>query len=303
MNFNRASHFEHEERYERAREFAEVVKGLWDSWDDDAFLRDTESGIFFRADGLHALNHNGKHFSVKGPLNVSRPPQGHPIIVQAGASEAGISLAAEIAEAIFCTPNNLTDAKSYYADIKGRLSQHGRSPDDIKVLPGLSPCIAESRDEAEAKYDHLQSMIHPIVAREILGTVLGHVDLSPYDLNGPLPDLGETNASQSTLEYFSKMARDENLTILQLAMRVAGARGKAVIKGSPADVADFMEEWFMEEGADGFNILPPYLPGALNDFVDLVIPELQRRNIYRIEYTGSTLRENLGLRRPESRYK
>ena len=302
QNFGRDSHFGHAERYDRAREFAEVVRGLWDSWEDDAFLRDVDSGLYFDRNKLHNLDYKGKHFSVKGPLNVPRPPQGHPVIVQAGASEAGMELAAEFAEVAFCSPNSLKVAKEYYANLKGRMERFGRDPDSLKVLPGLSPIVGSTINEAEEKFDEIQSMIDPIVAREILGTVLGYVDLSNYDFDGPLPDLPETNASKSTVDELIKMAKEENLTMRDLAMRVAGARGKLVMKGTPKHIADFMEGWLHDHATDGFNILPSILPASLDDFVDLVIPELQRRGLFRLEYGGSTLRENLGLMRPVSRY-
>ena len=303
QNFSRDDHFGHAERYERATEFAEIVQGLWDSWDDDAFVRDVESGTYFTPGKLHELDYEGEHFSVKGPLNVARPPQGYPIIVQAGASEAGIEISAKFAEVVFCSPNSLDVAKTYYDKLKAKMAEFGRPPEHVKVMPGLSCIIGDSEAEAEEKYEELQSMIHPIVARDILGTVLGHIDLSPYPLDGPLPEIKESNASQSTVDELSNIAKAENLTILQLAMRVAGARGKAVIRGTPASIVDFMKEWFMNYGCDGFNVLPPVLPGGLNDFVGKVVPELQRRGLFRTEYTGKTLRENLGLPRPESRYK
>lgn len=302
QNFGREKHFNHDERYERAREFADIVLGLWDSWDDDAFIRDRESGLYFEPDKLHTLDHKGSHFSVRGPLNVPRPPQGHPVIVQAGASDAGIKLAAEFAEVVFCSPNSLNVAQSYYQRLKGEMEKHGRAPYHAKVLPGLSPVIGETMSEAEEKNDALQEIIHPVVARGILETVLGYIDLSDYDFDGPMPELGETNASQSTVDELTMIAREENLTIRQLALRVAGARGKLVLMGTPGHIADFMEDWFTNYGCDGFNILPPILPGSLNDFVDHVVPELQRRGLFRTEYQGTTLRENLGLPRPLSRY-
>jgi FMN-dependent oxidoreductase (nitrilotriacetate monooxygenase family) len=302
QNFGREQHYSHEERYARAREFAEVVKGLWDSWEDDAFLRDVESGLYFDPDKLHTLDFKGEHFFVKGPLNVPRPPQGHPVIVQAGASEAGMELAAEYAEVAFCSPNSIEVAQTYYANLKGRMEKFGRAPEDLKVLPGLSPVVAPTMSEAEEKLQEMQEMIDPVVAQAILGTVLGYVDLSNYDMDGPLPDLPETNASKSTVDELTTMAREEKLTIRELAMRVAGARGKFVLTGTPSHIADFMEDWFTNDGADGFNILPPVLPASLNEFVDLVIPELQRRGLFRTEYEGTTLRENLGLKRPISRY-
>lgn len=302
QNFGREQHYSHEERYARAREFAEVVKGLWDSWEDDAFLRDVESGLYFDPDKLHTLDFKGEHFSVKGPLNVPRPPQGHPVIVQAGASEAGMELAAEYAEVAFCSPNSIEVAQTYYANLKGRMEKFGRAPEDLKVLPGLSPVVAPTMSEAEEKLQEMQEMIDPVVAQAILGTVLGYVDLLNYDMDGPLPDLPETNASKSTVDELTTMAREEKLTIRELAMRVAGARGKFVLTGTPSHIADFMEDWLTNDGADGFNILPPVLPASLNEFVDLVIPELQRRGLFRTEYEGTTLRENLGLKRPISRY-
>jgi alkanesulfonate monooxygenase len=302
-NFGRDKHYEHGERYERAREFAQVVVGLWDSWDDDAFIRDKGSGRFFHPEKLHRLNHKGENFSVRGPLNVPRVPQGRPVIVQAGGSEDMIAVAAEFAEVIFCAPLDIEQGKAFYAKIKGRLAKYGRSPDEMKIMPGLSCVVGHTEAEANEKYEHLQSLIHPIVAREILATVLGNVDLSPYDFDGPMPEnLPRSNASHSTFVNVMDMARKENLTMRQVAMRVAGARAKAVVRGSPQQVADIMEDWFRNDACDGFNVMPPYLPGALDDFVTLVIPELQRRGLFRTGYEGRTLREHLGLKRPGSRY-
>jgi FMN-dependent oxidoreductase (nitrilotriacetate monooxygenase family) len=302
-NFSRDKHYLHGERYDRAREFAQVVVGLWDSWDDDAFIRDKETGQFFHPDKLHALNHKGENFSVRGPLNVPRTPQGRPVIVQAGGSDDMIAVAAEFAEVIFCAPLTLEVAQKFYANLKGRVAGYGRSPDQVKIMPGLSAIVGRTEAEAQERYEYLQSLIHPIVAREILSLVLGSVDLSAYPLDGPMPEnLPLSNASQSTFQNVTEMARRENLTMRQVAMRVAGARGKSVIKGSPQQVADHMEQWFREGGCDGFNLMPPVLPGGLDDFVELVVPELQRRGLFRTEYEGRTLRENLGLERPVSRY-
>jgi FMN-dependent oxidoreductase (nitrilotriacetate monooxygenase family) len=303
QNFNRDAHYQHGERYERAREFAEVVVGLWDSWDDDAFVRDKQAGLFFHPDKLHRLNHKGENFSVRGPLNVPRPPQGHPVIVQAGGSDDMIAVAAEFAEVVFCAPLTLDQAQAFYRKIKGRLAEHGRTPDAMKIMPGLSVIVGRTEAEANEKYEELQALIHPIVAREILSTVLGGVDLSAYPFDGSLPEnLPMSNASRSTFENVRDMARKENLSIREVAMRVAGARAKAVVRGSPQQVADRMEEWFCKDGCDGFNIMPPYLPGGLDDFVELVIPELQRRSLFRTEYESRTLRGHLGLARPVSRY-
>ncbi len=303
LNFSREKHYEHGERYRRAREFAQVVVGLWDSWDDDAFVRDQASGQFFRPEGLHNLNHRGEHFSVLGALNIPRCPQGWPVMVQAGGSEDMIGVAAEFAEVIFCAPLTLEAAQDFYANIKGRLAAHGRSPDAMKIMPGLSAIVGRTDAEARENYEYLNSLIHPVVAREILSMVLGNVDLTPYPFDGPLPEnLPRSNASQSIFQQVTEMARRENLSIRQVATRVAGARAKAVMHGSPATIADFMEEWFRNDGCDGFNLMPPFLPGGLDDFVDLVIPELQRRGLFRTEYEGKTLRDNLGLKRPASRH-
>ena len=206
--------------------------GLWDSWDDDAFVRDKESGLFFHPDKLHALNHKGENYSVRGPLNVPRTPQGRPVIVQAGGSEDMIKVAAEFAEVIFCAPLTLEAAQKFYADLKARVAAHGRAPDQVKIMPGLSAIIGRTEAEAQEQYEYLQSLIHPVVAREILSLVLGSVDLSAYPLDGPFPEnLPLSNASQSTFQYVIEMARNEKLTMRQVAMRVAGARGKSVVRG------------------------------------------------------------------------
>jgi len=302
LNFGRAGVDPHAVRYGRAHEFIDVAKGLWDSWDDDAFVRDTESGLYFDPGKLHLLNHKGATYSVRGPLNVPRPPQGYPVIVQAGASEEGKELAAQHAEAIFSPHLTVEAAKAYYDDVKGRMHRYGRDPDHLKILPGLSVVVRPTDAEAQADFDHLQSSIHPVVGREILATMLG-IDLSRYSLDEPLPDpLPPAGGSKGHYESIVAMARRENLTIRQLGARVAGARGKNTIHGSPQRVADYMEEWFTKQACDGFCVMPPYIPGAHDDFCNLVIPELQRRGLFRKEYEGTTLREHLGLPRPASRY-
>ena len=302
-NFSRDKHYLHGERYERAREFAQIVVGLWDSWDDDAFVHDKKSGLFFHPEKLHRLDHQGDNFSVRGPLNVPRTPQGRPVIVQAGGSEDMIKVAAEFAEVIFCAPLTLEAAQKFYRDLKARVASHGRDPDTVKIMPGLSTIVGRTAEEAQQQADYLQSLIHPMVAREILSLVLGSVDLSPYPLDGPFPEkLPLSNASQSTFQYVNEMARKEKLTMREVALRVAGARGKAVVKGSPTQIADQMELWFREGACDGFNLMPPTLPGGLDDFVELVLPELRRRGLFRTEYEGKTFRDHLGLERPVSRY-
>jgi FMN-dependent oxidoreductase (nitrilotriacetate monooxygenase family) len=303
-NFSRDEHYEHGVRYERAREFAQIVVGLWDSWDDDAFIRDKASGIFLDPTKMHALNHKGDWFKVRGPLNVPRTPQGRPVIVQAGGSEDMIRVAAEFAEVIFCAPLNVEQGRTFYAEIKARAAKHGRSSDAMKVMPGLSPVIGRTPDEADDKQQFLDELTHPVVAREILSTILGGADLKGYDMDGPMPQIAPSKiSSQSIINFVMDIARRRNLTLRQTAQVVAGARGKFVVRGTPQHIADVMEDWFTSEACDGFNVMPPYLPGALDDFVTLVIPELQRRGLFRTEYEGRTLRENLGLKRPESRYR
>jgi N-acetyl-S-(2-succino)cysteine monooxygenase len=303
-NFGRDAHYGHAERYRRANEFAEIVTALWDSWDDDAFVRDKESGQFFKPEGMHYLNHKGQHFKVRGPLNIPRPPQGRPVIVQAGTSDDGMDVAARFAEVIFSANLTMESCQAYFKEVKTRAQdKFGRNPDHLKVMPGLSCYIGRTEAEAKEKYDYQNSLMHPIVAREILSTVLGGVDLTPYDFDGPLPDnLPMSNASQSTFKYVTDLAKKDGLSMRQIAQVVAGARAKLVMVGTPESLADRMEQWYVEEAADGFNIMPPYLPGGLDDFVEMVIPELQRRGLFRTEYTGRTLRDHLGLPRPPSRY-
>lgn len=303
QNFGRDHAYSHADRYDRAHEVIEIVQGLWDSWDDDAFVRDRDTGIFFDPDKLHVLGHKTDRYGVRGPLNVPRPPQGYPVVVQAGASEAGMELAAHYAEAIFSPHLNYEAAKKYYDGVKGRMAKYNRKPEHLKILPGLSVFVKATEEEAKKDYKYVQSLIHPVVGREILSTMLGGVDLSPFDYDGPLPDpLPGKPGSQGHYDSLVALARKENLTIRQLGEHAAGARGKNVFVGSPEQVADYMQDWFERDGCDGFTIMPPYIPGALDDFCELVIPELQRRGLFRTEYEGNTLRENLGLPRPESRY-
>ena len=297
-NFGRDAHLAHAARYDRAREFAQVVLGLWDSWGDDAFVRDKASGRYFEPDRLNVLNHNGRHFRVKGPLNVARSPQGRPVLVQAGSSEPGKDLAAETAEVIFTAHQTLADAMAFYADVKGRLAAYGRDPDHLKIMPGVFPVVGRTEQEAEDKFGELQDLIHPEVGLSLLSGMLGGVDLSGHPVDGPLPDLPESNGGKSRQDLLIRLARRESLTIRQLYLRIAGARGHRQIRGTPQTIADELEAWFRGGAADCFNIMPPMLPGSLDDFVELVIPELQRRGLFRTEYEGRTLRENLGLPRP-----
>src|SRR5580698_5309500 len=300
LNFGLEDHMEHDERYARAREFYDVVTGLWDSWADDAFVRDAESGVYFDPEKLHVLNHKGRYLSVRGPLNVARPVQGWPVIVQAGASEPGRQLAAETAEVVFAAGGRLPDAQAFYADVKGRMDRLGRDRDHLKILPGAFAVVGETVDEARAKRARLDSLVHYESAIASLSIALGH-DVSRLDPDGPLPPIPDSNASKSARDRVVELAKRENLTVRQLAQRVGGFSGLAFV-GTPVTIADQMEEWFLTEACDGFNVMFPYLPGGLDDFVDRVVPELQRRGLFRREYEGKTLRENLGLPRPANRF-
>jgi alkanesulfonate monooxygenase len=303
-NFGRDEHFEHHERYERAQEFMEVVKGLWDSWDDDAFIRDKASGQFFDASKMHKLNHKDRFFTVRGPLNVPRPPQGYPVIFQAGTSHDGRELSAATAEGVFTGNLNMEVQREHYADVKGRMAKYGRTPDEMVILPGLTAIIGRTDEEAREKHAYLQSLIHPVVGRDFLGMLLGDFDLSPYDIDGPLPDvpMEKIHASQGQAKNIYAMARSENLSIRQIWERLAGSRGKLTLVGSYLSVADTMQRWFENDACDGFILQPSYLPGELDEIAELLIPELQNRKLIRIGYDGTTLRDNLGLRRPPSRY-
>jgi FMN-dependent oxidoreductase (nitrilotriacetate monooxygenase family) len=300
LNFGLEEHVEHDERYRRAREFFDVVTGLWDSWADDALIRDVESGIFFDPEKLHVLDHKGKYYSVRGPLNIARPVQGWPVIVQAGSSEAGRQIAAETAEAVFTAQTTLEQGQRFYADVKGRMEKLGRSRDHMKILPAAFVVVGDTLDEALEKRARLDTFVHYDSGIASLSIALGH-DVSGFDPDGPLPEIPESNASRTSRQRVVEWAERDKLTIRQLAQRIGGYSGLEFV-GTPAMIADQMEAWLVGEGSDGFNVMFSHLPGGLDDFVDKVIPELQRRGIFRREYEGATLRENLGLPRPENRF-
>lgn len=300
MNFGREDHMEHDERYRRAREFYDVVIGLWDSWADDAFVRDQESGIFFDPEKMHVLNHEGKYLKVRGPLNIGRPVQGYPVIVQAGASDPGRQLAAETAEAVFTAQSDLAAGQAFYKDVKGRMEKVGRNPDHMKILPACMVIVGDSLDEAKEKRFRLDSLVHYESAIASLSIALGH-DASKFDPDGPLPDIPESNATQSGRERAIKLARDDNLTVKQLAQRLGG-HSSLCLMGTPEMIADQMEEWLMTRGSDGFTIQFPYVPEGIYDMIDRVIPILQQRGLFRKEYEGATLRENMGLPRPDNQF-
>ena len=302
-NFGQEAHPDPAVRYERATEFVDVVKGLWDSFDDDALIRDKASGVYLDPAKLHTLNHVGKHFRVKGPLNLERPPQGYPVIVQAGSSEDGKELAAATAEAIFTAWTSLAEAQAFYSDVKGRLAKYGRRPEELLVLPGISPVIGRTEEEAQAKWAELQALIHPAVGLATLAPFWPGEDLARWDLDAPPPYIPTPpKGINSRAHVVLELARREKFTVRQLYEYLAGARGHWVVVGTPQTIADRMQEWFENGAADGFNVMPPVLPQSLDEFVDLVVPELQRRGLFRTAYEGTTLRENLGLQRPPSRY-
>jgi alkanesulfonate monooxygenase len=300
LNFGLTEHMAHADRYRRAREFYDVVTGLWDSFADDAIVRDVDSGIFFDPNRVHVLDHQGEFLNVRGPLNIARPIQGWPVIVQAGASDPGRQLAAETAEVVFTSQANLEAGRRFYSDVKRRADAVGRDPSLIKILPACLVIVGETLDEARKKRALLDSLVHEDSGLASLSIALG-CDASAFDLDGPLPEIPESNAGKTSRERTIELARRENFTVRQLAQRIGGHAGLSFI-GTPTSIADGMQEWLDTEGSDGFTIQFPYLPEGLYDFVDKVVPELQRRGIFRTEYEGKTLRENLGLPRPKNRF-
>jgi FMN-dependent oxidoreductase (nitrilotriacetate monooxygenase family) len=301
LQFSRDAHAAHADRYARAREFVEVVRGLWDSWEDDAIVADKASGHYFDPAKLHLLNHKGEHFSVRGPLTTHRSPQGQPVLVHAGQSEDGRNLAARHAEVVFSVQQDKEQARAFCADIKARAAGYGRRPEHVLIMPGVMTSVGRTRAEAEDKYARLQALIHPALGVKLLSSFIGF-DVSPYPLDGPLPELPPSNSEHGRQKVIVDLARRENLTIRQLYQRVAGQRAHRTVIGTPAEIADALEDWFTAGAADGFNILPLTFPDGLNDLVDLVLPELRRRGLFRSEYEGHTLRENLGLPKPENKW-
>lgn len=303
-NFSLERHYGHDERYQRAEEFAEVVMGLWDSWDRDAFVRDRESGTFFDPAKLHVLDHRGTYFQVRGPLNVPRSPQDRPLIVQAGSSEPGRELAGKIADVVFTAQTDLASAQAFRADVHARAVRRGRDPAGVLVMPGLQPVIGADGEDAQRKLDAVSERIHLGTAVRQLSVVMGGFDLSPYPIDGPLPyaEIPPTNGPQARQNLLLERARRENLTIRQLAKIVSQSYGHNLILGSPRHVADHMEHWVAQGAADGFILTATILPSSLEDIVTLLVPELQRRGLFRRAYTTSTLRGNLGLPSPASRY-
>ncbi|MEJ8304744.1 LLM class flavin-dependent oxidoreductase [Saccharibacillus sacchari] len=300
-NHNIRSHPAHADRYKIAEEHLDVVRGLWDSWEDDAFVRDKESGVFFDPEKLHRLDHKGEHFSVEGPLNIDRSPQGQPVVFQAGSSEDGKSLAARSADAVFTGHERLEDAQAFYKDVKDRAVANGRQPQDVAILPGINPIVGRTREEAEARYEEIASLVTIEKALEYLGRFFDHHDFSQYPLDEAFPDLGDlgSNAFKSGTDKIKRDAKEQGLTLRQVALR--SATPKTTFIGTAEDVADRIQEWFESEGADGF-IIHTDIPSGLRNFVDQVVPILQERGLYRLDYEADTLRGNLGVPIPENRY-
>ncbi|WP_411349991.1 LLM class flavin-dependent oxidoreductase [Paenibacillus sp. WLX2291] len=301
LNYSRDRHPSHPERYKIASEYLDVAKGLWDSWEEDAFVRDKESGVFFDPDKLHTLNHQGEYFSVQGPLNIGRTPQGQPVIFQAGSSEDGKNLAARSADAIFTGQETLADAQAFYQDVKSRVTGYGRDEDEVKILPGITPIIGRTEEEAEQKYQEIASLVTIDKALQYLGRFFDHHDFSQYPLDEPFPELNGigSNSFRSGTDKIKKDAKERNLTLREVALQSATPRSNFI--GTAEQVADRIQEWFEQKGADGF-IIHSDLPSGLHDFVDQVVPILQARGIYREDYEHTTLRENLGVPIPQNRY-
>lgn len=304
-NFGLEKHPVHADRYRQASEFVDVVTKLWDSWEDDALVVDPESGLFAETDHIHAIRHKGEFYSVEGALNLPRSPQGRPVYVQAGSSDDGRSFAARHAEAIFTAHQSLESAQEFYADIKSRARGQGRNPDHVKILPGLSPFIASTQAEAKALEEEFNALIQPEFSLQQLRRIIG-VDLSGADLDAPVPkdavEATRARAISSRHQLVLDIIDRDNPTLRQLLHRLAGGRGHKVITGTPEQVADWIELWHLSAAADGFNIMPPYLTGGFDIFADEVVPILQKRGLFKLDYQGKTLRDHYGLPRPDSLY-
>lgn len=301
QNYSLEKQNQREDRYDRAEEFLEAVFGLWDTWEDDALVLDKKAGVVIDPAKVHTLDHKGEHFQIRGPLNLPRPPQGYPVIAQAGSSNRGRDFAARWSELIFTPQAVIEAAQSFYSDIKSRADRQGRDPNEIKVLPGVLVLVGENESIAREKEDMLKSLINPKAARVMLSSML-EKDLSSFSDDTPATDVigaGSVSGMQGHVDSLAHIARTERLTLGQLGVRLAHSLTFARFSGSPEQVADQIETWFRSGACDGFMIRPSYLPGSMEEFVRLVVPELQRRGLFRTEYEGKTLRDHLGLKRPE----
>ena len=296
LNFSMDEHFTHDARYARAEEFVDVVRGLWDCWDDGAIVADKATGRFIDADKVRPLNHEGRFFKVRGPLNMARCPQGHPVIIQAGGSPSGLELAARTADVVFSVVQELEPAKRAYADLKSRMAKYGRAPDSLCVLPGVMPIVGRTEAEARAKLAKLQGWITADNAATLVTSRIGY-DVSGHPMDGPVPPPPVSEGGRTFPYVLYDMARREGMTLRDLYNLTAAARGHWVLCGTATRIADTLEQWFAEGAADGFNILPAWFPGGFAEFVDHVVPELQRRGLFRRDYAGTTLREHFDLPR------
>ncbi|MEK8127098.1 LLM class flavin-dependent oxidoreductase [Paenibacillus filicis] len=301
LNFTAKEKIEPGKYYEAADEFVKVTKKIWDSWEDDALVLDKKQGIFADEGKIHDVNHHGDYHFVQGPLNIPRPPQGYPVLVQAGASEAGREFAARTAEVVYTMQPTWKYAQAFYADLKARAVKHGRHPDELKIIPGFCPIVGETEAEAKEKEAEIQSLVDIHVGVRRISEMVGF-DLSAYPVDGPVPSLDERSLKTTWAKLVENIALEEKLTIRQLVHRVSGGNGHLTFAGTPTQIADQLEHWFLQNAADGFAIRPQHLPGGLEDFARLVVPELQRRGIFHKEYAGRTLRENLGLKRPANQF-
>lgn len=293
-NFSRQHHPEPEERYAIAQEFVEVVRGLWRSWDTDPYVRDKERGIYVDTDKLHTLNHVGTYFQVKGPLNVTRSAQGEPVLIQAGSSGPGQQLGARYAEVIFTAQQDLQAAQDFYTALKQQVRAAGRDAAQVKVMPGLMPIVGATSAEARDKLAQLQAFTDQSKAHYMLSAELDF-DLTGYDLDAPVPALPVDGTTFSRRKLLLKLASDKQLTLRQLYHHVASSRGHQVVAGTAEQIADHMQHWVDAGAADGFNIMPAYFPGGFEEFTQQVVPILQERGQFRHDYSGTTLREHLGL--------
>ncbi len=300
-NFSKTQHLDHADRYRRAREFVEVVQGLWDSWEDDALVHDKQTGVFLDPEKLHALNHEGEFFKVRGPLNIARSRQGQPVIFQAGSSDDGRNFAAQHSDAIFVGHDGIEEARSYYRDVKSRAAGFGRDPSSLFILPAVAPVIGSTEAEAEALWRERANLVSIEAALRMLGRSFNDYDFTAHDVEAPFPDLGAAglNSSQGAVLKITQAAKTEGLSLREVALRFATPRGNFV--GTPEQIADKFERWLETEACDGFVIGEP-LPGQFQRLVETVIPILQLRGSFRQDYDATTFRGHLGLEIPENRY-
>lgn len=299
QNFSLERHVEHADRYKRGNEFADVVLGLWNSFDEDALLYDKENGRYFDSSKVHHLDHRGQHFAVRGPLNVSRSPQGRPVVIQAGGSDATVEMGSRIADVVFTAQADLTAACQFYDRIKSAAEDRGRSSNDVRVMPGLSVFVGRTQEEAREKFDALHHMVDVGDAIEHLGRLLGGLDLSGHDPDEPMPSFEGNDLRMSDPGNFVRIGQQNGYSLAEVAVRAKASRHHALVVGDVAEVVDHMEHWFRSGAADGFNLLPAIVPGTLEDIRDLIVPELQKRGLFRTEYEGTTLREVMGLAPPD----